>query len=538
MLARTQHVRIVRCAALSMAILLGVLLIVAVILALGWPFTRGKLIRSLEHFSSSEVQVGGFHRIYFPCPGYAANRLIFSRRSGAGSIQLASIDQLECRASWTSVLSFTHLVKDMRIGGLRVEVPAAVPRPMDLYPKLKEEATITTLIADGAVIEIAPRYPTGPGLRFEFPILALGNIEKKNPVTFRTVVYNSKPHGYIEATGRFGPLQGNADQTPVSGSFEVSHLDLGDFRVIRGLVAGQGSFSGTLGHCEVQGTANIPDFEVTSSQHKVALAAGFHTVVHGRHGDISIVSTTAHWLGTTLQAHGRIGSTPGQQGKTTVLDIDSVQARAEDLLQLFVKADRPPLDGQITFQAEVAMPPDEKAFLQKVRLDGHFRISDAVLTNATSQNKTDKLSERARGKKVKGPDHLHSEAVISALGGNVQLRNGTAILSSLLFRVPGAVARGNGTYDLPTERIDLHGKLAMQASLSKAARGVKSVLLVPLDPFFKKEDAGAVIPVEISGTYSHPAFRISLRSKQQIPASGENRAMRARENSRHPRQQK
>jgi hypothetical protein len=80
--------------------------------------------------------------------------------------------------------------------------------------------------------------------------------------------------------------------------------------------------------------------------------------------------------------------------------------------------------------------------------------------------------------------------------------------------VPGAVARGGGTYDLTTEAIDLRGQLSMRASLSKAAAGFKSVLLIPLDPFFKKNGAGAVLPVRISGTYSHPVFKVSLtRSK-------------------------
>jgi hypothetical protein len=51
----------------------------------------------------------------------------------------------------------------------------------------------------------------------------------------------------------------------------------------------------------------------------------------------------------------------------------------------------------------------------------------------------------------------------------------------------------------------------MDASLSKAASGVKSLLLIPLDPFFKKRGAGAVVPVRVMGTYSHPRFKASLR---------------------------
>jgi hypothetical protein len=96
------------------------------------------------------------------------------------------------------------------------------------------------------------------------------------------------------------------------------------------------------------------------------------------------------------------------------------------------------------------------------------------------------------------------------LKGHVQLRDGIATLSRALFAVPGAIARASGIYNVTIQMIDLRGKLAMNATLAKAAGGLKSVLLIPLDPFFKKSDAGAVLPVRISGTYSHPIFKVSL----------------------------
>ena len=38
----------------------------------------------------------------------------------------------------------------------------------------------------------------------------------------------------------------------------------------------------------------------------------------------------------------------------------------------------------------------------------------------------------------------------------------------------------------------------------------KSWLLKPADPFFKKEGAGAAIPVKITGTKSEPKFGLDL----------------------------
>ncbi len=158
----------------------------------------------------------------------------------------------------------------------------------------------------------------------------------------------------------------------------------------------------------------------------------------------------------------------------------------------------------------MVLPPTHRPFIRRVKLDGNFTISDADFTKSTTQEKVDELSARARGNKAQiksgnGPEHVAED-----LKGDVQLRDGIATLSSALFAVPGAVARGSGTYDLTTEAIDLRGKLAMHARLSKAAVGVKSILLIPLDPFFKKNGAGAILAVRISGTYSHPVFKVSL----------------------------
>ena len=123
----------------------------------------------------------------------------------------------------------------------------------------------------------------------------------------------------------------------------------------------------------------------------------------------------------------------------------------------------------------------------------------------------DKLSERARGKKKEDEDD--PESVLSDLKGHVVLKNGTATFTNLSFVVPGAIARVHGTYDLITERIDLHGTLQMQAKLSDATSGVKSFLIKALDPFLKKNRPGVPVPISITGTYSHPSYKVASSAK-------------------------
>ena len=96
------------------------------------------------------------------------------------------------------------------------------------------------------------------------------------------------------------------------------------------------------------------------------------------------------------------------------------------------------------------------------------------------------------------------------LEGHVLLRNGVATFSSLSFGVPGAAAEMHGTYNLISEKVDLHGTLKTQAEISKTTHGIKSLMLKVLDPLFKNKPDGYLAPVKITGTYDHPVFGLDL----------------------------
>jgi hypothetical protein len=67
-----------------------------------------------------------------------------------------------------------------------------------------------------------------------------------------------------------------------------------------------------------------------------------------------------------------------------------------------------------------------------------------------------------------------------------------------------------GTYNLISEKIDLHGSLKTEAEVSKTTHGFKALILKMLDPFFKNKPNGYVAPVKITGTYDHPSFGLDL----------------------------
>ena len=103
---------------------------------------------------------------------------------------------------------------------------------------------------------------------------------------------------------------------------------------------------------------------------------------------------------------------------------------------------------------------------------------------------------------------------MSNLQGTFILDNTVMTFSKLSFGIPGAVIRLTGTFGLSDEAMDLHGDVRVQAKLSQMTTGFKSILLKAVDPFFKKDGAGAVIPIKITGTRQHPAFGLELRRKK------------------------
>ena len=502
----TPRSHLLLCCGRAAIILAGLFATVCVLLALNWPFTSKRVTRSWQQILQSKVQTGHFQKIFFPHPGYIAEGVVITRNSPPGTPPLAGAHKVICRASWFALLTVTHRVDQLLLEGVQVSVPPHLPPPVRSGANKAIKTTVTELVADGAVLQVLPRHAGGTPLRFDFSQLTIHELGRDKPMRFRTIMHTPEPPGKIAASGSFGPFAKRpVGQNPASGTFQFTGADLGCFHVIAGTLSSAGSFAGTLEHLQVRGQTEIPNFEVTRSHHSVGLTAEYAAIVNGTTGDVDLNSARAHLLHTTITAHGAIS---GEHGKTVSLEMAAQDARVEDVLRLFVTADQPPLAGPITLRAHAVVPPEHRPFLERLRLTGEFNISDAEFSHAPTRSKVDVLSARARRQK-------HDVQVApSDLKAAVTLHDAVATLSQASFRVPGAIAQGGGTYNVETQAIDLRGKLAMHASLSKAAGGIKSVFLLPLDPFFKKGFSGAVLPVRMTGTYSHPVFKVSLRQQK------------------------
>lgn len=485
----------------------------AIYLGLHWPFSERRITQDLEHFSSCKLKIDRFHPVFFPHPGYIAEGFTLTRSSGGRDIQMASISKVTCIGGWISMMMFQHRVEILRLEGLHVWIPAPVPPAIQFFPSMKDKTTVDTLIADGAMLDVASRNGGGNSFQFAFEKLILKNVKKQNSISLQTVLHLPVPSGTLTVHGQFGPFsRGRVGNTRLSGSYLLKNAQLEGMDNLEGTLNAHGSLAGTLSNCAISGVVGIDGFTLRTVQHNVNLNGSFHTTLNALKGDVIAPSVVVQFEKTKLEARGTIEGAADRKGKVASFVIQSENARIEDLLWLFTKSETPAMQGPITLKARVVLPPGKSAFLRRVQLSGGFVITNAEFLHAKAARNLDKLSQRALGQHTEGaePD---SKSIPLSFQSKVVAQDGVATLSHADFKTAGAAAWGSGTYNLLSQAIDLRGKLAIKASLSKAAGGFKSILLLPLDPLFKKGGAGAEVPIHITGTYSHPRFRVSLTGK-------------------------
>lgn len=487
-----------------------------VVLASRWPFSRQAVLRELEAASLTKVDIGTYHGTYFPRPGCVLEHVTFQHNPKLGTPPLITVERLRIEGSFSGL--FRRQVKGVRAEGMRLLIPPPGGDEHFKTPK-RSPFTINELIADGAILEVASRQSDQPPLKFAFRSFALHDIGSNGPASFQAKFSNPEPPGEIITNGTFGPWsETDVGQTAVAGQYLFQRADLGVFPGIAGILSSSGKFSGVLNRIEVEGSTDTPSFKVTSGSHQVRLQTQFQAAVNGENGDTFLRSLAATFGKTKVSSEGSVTGRPGQSGKTASIEVAVSEGRIQDLLLLFARSKRAPMSGIVGFHAKVALPPGERPFLRKLELQGDFGINSGTFTKASTQKDINHLSDGSLGEEDRhsaAKDEENAEAVLSGLRGHVELNDGTARFSNLSFSVPGALAQMHGTYNLISEKIDLHGTLEMHSEPSDATQGIKAVMLKVLAPFFKKKPIGYVLPIEITGTYSHPSFRLDLASQDE-----------------------
>lgn len=473
------------------------------------PFIRNRLIASLKESYESDVTLKNFNITFFPTIHAKGAGLVLKYKGRNDVPPLIIVEKFSVSASWWGLLR-TH-VDRARLVGLQIHVP---PRREDAGLKGAESRhrNVSRIIvdevnADGTLLETLPRKPGKEPLKFQISQLTLWDAGAADRMSFRAVLTNAKPVGEIHSEGQFGPWQADEPSlTPVAGRYTFQHADLSNFKGISGTLSSEGAYSGALYAIHVQGTTDVPDFKLNVSNTPVHLMTQFRAEVDGTDGDTRLEPVTAKLGHSTVTATGSVEGKAGIDGKTISLDATVTDGRIEDMLLLGIKSSSSPMNGAVSFHTKIMIPPGNTDVIEKLHLDGQFAVSDAHFSQTNVQNKVNELSHRGRGE----PEDAASGSTASDFRGHFLLDHEVMTLKSLSFRVPGVAIRLSGTYGLRDERLNLKGTASLQAKLSETTTGFKSFLLKALDPFFKKKNAGAVIPIKIGGTREAPTFGLDL----------------------------
>jgi hypothetical protein len=490
-------------------IFLVALCIGGIILAFHWPFTSRNVTKSIQESWPGEISVQGFRSRYFPHPGCVMQNVVLTRGSDNSGPPLVAIQRVTVQANYHDLMLRPGYISRIVLEGLKISVPAEHGTSQQTSRSSKSSTRIGEVFTKDATLEVATK-DDGP-LKFEIHQLSLKSVTDSSPMSYDLAMRNAKPPGEIRSRGKLGPWDGqHVNDIPLSGSYTFDDVDLGVFQGVGGILAATGDFHGALARIDTQGTTDIANFEVTRSRHPVAVKAKFKATVDGMSGDTIVHSVDGEFLKTPVHVEGSVAGKPGQPGKTTSLNLNVRNGRIEDVLWLFVKESKAPMEGATNFHAHVVWPSVHQPFLKRVVLQGDFEIEHAQWTKPDRQMSVNMLSKKASGKK-KDPE---TPNVTADIKGSVLLSNEIARFQAVSFKVPGVQAILHGTYNLADTKIDFHGDLKTEASLSDDNSGVKAVLLKPLDPLFKRKNAGAVVPVEMTGTYHDPHFGVSLQVKK------------------------
>jgi AsmA-like C-terminal region len=497
----------VHCVIVAVGVLLAV---AAVLISANWPYRHRKIASMLEDVLASEVTFTGYHRTYFPRPGFVATGITMKRKSAPDLPPLGHVDSMAVAGTWSDLIMLRRRVEFVDITGLHVVVPPIGSKENhEDFPagSGKDFDGPDTAIEHFAVHNSLLDIMRTNGQRFSFPIkeLEIRNLHKGEALTYAVDMQNAIPSGHIFARGAMGPING-ADflSTPVNGNFSFTQVKLSDVGRVSGNLNARGVFKGTLRSMEIETSTDTPDFAVIDGR-PTPVNATMQATLAGLHGDLDIHAIDIKVVGTQIHVSGTIQGEP----KTTNLDVSVDRGRAEDVMRPFMH-DEVPIVGTVSVKGHAYLGPPGDGFIQKFRMTGAFDIPAERVSDRETEKNLSAFSERASGKR--GPNTgvdpgksatEDARDVLSSLKGSASIKNGVASTSGLTFQVAGASAKLAGTFSFHDERVHLTGNLKMDTDISHTATGFKSVLLKPLAPFFKKKNAGAVVPIAVTGLPGH-----------------------------------
>lgn len=503
--------------------LLGVVGAILITVALSIPLSsdtlKDRVIALLTEELESEVTIDTLEGRIFPRVAVSGTGVVIRHKGRTDVPALITIEGFEIRGSLRDLMQKPRRVAEVRLRGLQVKIPPGDDSPhadkveksdaeTDAEIRRLQRVIIERFEAPDTIITLIPKRAGKQPKVFTVHHLVMDGLGVSQTIPYIATLTNPVPKGEIETSGTFGPWNvAHPARTPITGKYVFEKANLDTIDGLAGVLSSTGDFRGPVNRIQVEGTTDTPNFQVDAGGLPVPLKTRFTAIVDGSDGDTYLTKVDASFLDTSLTAHGKVVGLEGVRGRQVEVDVNMQNGRIEDLLRLAVHSDKPILRGAARLRARLVIPPEKKKVIDKLRLRGEFVLSRATFTDSAVQTKLTGLSRRGQGMN-QGEEMAD---VLSNLRARFVVENAAARFSSLTFSVPGAAVELAGRYGLRDELIDFRGKLKMQATLSQVAGGgVKGFFLKAFDPFFRKPDAGMVLPIKIAGTRKNPKFGLDM----------------------------
>lgn len=498
----------------------GIVVIIALLLPLGTrltPHVRDQAVSAINSRFDSEVELSSLQVSLVPRPAVSGDGLTLRHNGRTDVAPLIQIGSYGASANVWGLLRTPLHLHTVTLDRMDISIPpggvsnptkgaAASPRGGSGNSG-PSRLRIDEIVSRQARLEIVPRDPGKLPRVFDIHDLVMRGLGDGNGAQFKATLTNPTPRGQISTHGTFGPWRSDDPRaTPVRGEYVFKNANLDTIKGIGGTLSSTGAYSGPLERIVVKGHTDTPDFSVDIAAHPVHLKTQFHAVVDGTNGNTFLEQVEARLSETVILAKGAVERAEDVKGRKVTLDVVIDDGRIEDVLKLAVKGDKPVMTGRMQLKTKFLLPAGDRDVIERLELDGTFKLGQAQFTNLNVQERIDMLSRRGRGDVAKdGP------SVVSNFSGDFVLRNGRLTFSALRFEVPGAIVQLVGNFDLKAEMLDFTGHLLLDASLADTTTGVKALAARAAQPFFRRPGGGSKLPIRITGPRSKPQFGLDVR---------------------------
>jgi hypothetical protein len=509
---------------IAIALLLAVIVVAAGIewtLHRAEPILKRRVIETLSARFDSRVEMDGFHVSVLKGLGVSGNGLrIYPPYSvvAAGATEpLISIERFSFGADIRSLFKKPMHVDTVYVSGMSINIPPREWRKQAQQEKRrlqKIDIVVDRIVFDDSKLMIGTLKPDKEPLDFELSHIVMRNVRPDLPWAYDATLVNAVPRGDIHAKGTFGPwVNESPGYSAVTGHYVFDQADLNTIKGIGGMLSSTGDFTGQLNNITVDGTTETPDFSLDTANHKMPLHTKFHAVVDGTNGNTYLQPVEAKLGQSEFTCNGSVVNIKGQ-GHEIDLDVTVPNGRIQDFLALAVKTQPVVMTARIGMKTKLHISPGKESVTKRLALRGDFTLRAIHFTNPETQDKVDMLSLRARGQPKEAKPG--AEDVSSQMTGQFSMEKGRLDFPKLVYTMPGADVNLAGVYTLDGDQFNFEGKVRTKAALSQmVSTWWKSWMLKPVDPFFRKNGAGAEIPVRISGTKEAPKFELELRHKDK-----------------------